>query len=464
MNIININNDFISGALKAIELFKVVFDVNKNVIITSEEKIHINNTELLLQERNFNNKEFNFGFNFVLKNIEEYRNTLCINPIFYLLLLEQIFLLFLKYDKKQLNNLLKDFEDLRKFLNDYKENSSLKNARPNFEELKIIENHFLKNDFLLNVAKEAYTLKSIEIKEEKFNIIEEDNYYTLKCSKYGKGNIFYNKEVYIWFSKITKKELNNFFDFVILNKKNVVVFYNEADKETQKEIEKISSYSNYLLFIHYPGLNFYDIMKDINILSGKTNKDIYYDNSFGSIFNYIPGKLKELKFEAGKLKIKSFKKYEQYEKYLDYLRNYNHLERFLMMKCDGIIIKCKENILEECRAIVSLSRSIYNSGVFYSEIFGFQLFLYYLKNNFTKNKKYDIIDLLVKSLKEFFLLYNDKNGYNCIINKIKDNDLRLTYNLNDKKMKKEKQFISFEMYDLSFKQLISNIKILASLK
>ena len=463
MNIININNNFIEGALKAIELFKVVFDVNKNIIITSKNKIHINNTELLLQERNFNNKEFNFGFNFVLQNIDIFREKLCINPIFYLILLEQVFLLYRKEDKKELQKLLNNLEILKKFLIDYRNNSKLKDAKPNLEELFFIEKDFLKDDFLYDVSKQSYSLKFVEIKEEKFNIIEENNYYNLRCKKYGNGNIFKNKEVIIWFSKIKKDELNNFIDYILLNKKEVIIFYNQAEKDVQLKIEELSNYSNSFVFFHYPGLKFYDIMKDINILSGKTNNDIFYDSSFSNFYDYIPGKLKEVKFENGIAKIKSYKKYEDYEKYISYLKNYNHLERLLMMKGNGIIIKCKEDILEECRNIVSLSRSIYNNGVFYSEIYTLQLFLYYLKNNFTNNEKNVIIYLLLESLKNILNFYNTK-AFNMLKNKIDSNDLSLFFNPISNNFQIEKIFTAYEIYEISFDLLISNLKVLLSFK
>lgn len=447
-NVIKPNINFVNGALKAIELFKVVFDVNKNVVITTNNKIHINNTELLLQERNFNDKEFTFGFNFVLKTVYEYREKLCINPIFYLLLLEQFLKIYLKKSKKELNEYCGNVVLLQKFLFNYKENSSLKNAKPTLEELYGLEKEFLKNDFLMKVAKESYDLKSIEILEEKFNLIEEDRYYTLKCRKYGNGNIFYDKEVYIWFSKITKKEFDDFFDFVLLNKKNVVVFFNEVDNRVKERLENISKYTSNILFIHYPGLKFFDVMKDINILSGKTNVDTFYDSSFGSIYNYIPGKLKELRFEDGKLKIKSYKNFKDYEKYTKYLQNYNHLDRFLMMKQNGIIIKCKEDILEECRSIVSISRSIYNKGVFFDEEYSLKLFIYYLKNSF--KDKGEFINFLLLTLKEYYLL-TEKNK----VSKINEvNNLSVV----------NKKFTAFELYELSFTFLLSNIKVLMEIK
>ena len=178
--ILHYNQSFVRGALKAIELFKVVFDVNKNVIISAQNELHINNTELLICERNFADKDFQFGFNFVIENIEKYREKLCINPILYLLFLEQCLQ---ENTYEHLTALKSAINDFRQCFDSYCQNSQITAVRPNFDELNIITQEFVKDDFLKEVLKQAYGSKFVLIQEEKFNAIEPNPYYMLKCTK-----------------------------------------------------------------------------------------------------------------------------------------------------------------------------------------------------------------------------------------------------------------------------------------
>ena len=78
------------GMLDAIKLFKVQYLNNKNIILYSNKKIYINNIEQLLQQSSIKDKNYTFGFNFVLENIKNFRDNICVNPILYLLSLEII--------------------------------------------------------------------------------------------------------------------------------------------------------------------------------------------------------------------------------------------------------------------------------------------------------------------------------------------------------------------------------------
>ena len=111
--ITKITPSVVKGALKAIELFKVVFDVNKNVIISQDNQLHINNTELLICEQHFADNEFQFGFNFVIEQIEKYREKLCINPVLYLLFLEQ---LFSRYTGEHFANFKHEIQQLKDYI------------------------------------------------------------------------------------------------------------------------------------------------------------------------------------------------------------------------------------------------------------------------------------------------------------------------------------------------------------
>lgn len=447
--IIDVRNnllDFQNGALKAIKLFKVVFDVNKNIIISKNEKLHINNTELMLEKQNGNNKEFLFGFNYVLENIEEYRKQLCINPIFYLLILEYIIK---NLDKiKEIENIVCKIE---KFVADYYKNSNLCKARPTFDELCFIQEDNIKNDFLKEVAKVSYDLTHITIKEDKFNLIEKNPYYTIKANHYGYNKEYKNYEVIIWFSKITLKELKEFENFVLLNRKKVVVFYNDSDKETIEHIKNYISYDDSIAFVHISGLSFYDKMRDIQIICGCQSN--YFDSSFQKIYDYQFGKLDYLKFDFSEIKMLGSKKYEDVKQQLSYLNNYNKLERLLTLQHKCYIIHINGEYLENTRCIVSSCRSMYNNGVFYNEIGTISLMLY-----FFREKK--VINFLEDILLNFLLLHLGEDAYNfCEVIK-KHNDFKKFFNLKTKSFEKNNMFIPYEVYVCAFNLLKSNIKMI----
>lgn len=458
--ILHFNKQFKDGALKAIELFKVVFDVNKNVIISQNNDLHINNTELLIQERNFSNKDFQFGFNFVIENVDKIRERLCINPIFYLLFLERV--LIFNYETA-LNDLKLSINDIREIFNTYCASSKITSARPNFEELNIIAQEFLKDDFLKEVLKQSYGSKFVMIQESAENVIKENPYYFLHCTKYGKNNVYNDMESIIWFSTITEEELQNFIDFCTLNNKRVAVFFNSIVPKALEKLKENSFYFNDLIFLHYPGLNFYDVMKDINLLSGKKYIDTFYDVSFGPIYNYNFGKLKTIIFEERTAKIIGSKQYEDYKQDLTYLNTEKNLERLSMLRGDSIVVNCKEELIDSSRIIVSLARSIYTKGLFYDEITALQLFLFYFTNlGLTNNRKKITINLLHDVLKEFLKLYGCSNQQ--IFQNAYDGKMDVVFNPIIKEFQKEKRYTSKEIYDITFDFLLSNIKLFNSIR
>ena len=459
--ILHFNKQFKDGALKAIELFKVVFDVNKNVIISEKEKLHINNTELLITERTFDDKDYQFGFNFVIENIEKYRERLCINPIFYLLFLEYI--LSSNLTKCHLNSLKSSVNAIKKLFNDYCASSQISSARPDFDELNIITQELVKDDFLKEILRHSYGSKYIMIQEGYENHIYNNPFYFLRCTKYGKLNVYNDIESVVWFSTITDKELQNFIDFCTLNHKRIAVFFNSAEKSVFQKLKDISFFVNDVVFFHYPGLSFYDIMKDINILSGKKNTDNFYDNSFGQIYDYSFGKLKMIKFEEGTAKILGCKKYDDYKQYLGYLKTTKSMERISMLRGDSVIVCCKEDLIEASRVIVSLAKSIYTKGIFYDEITTLQLFLFYFtKTDLTNYERMFIISMLQDILKKILILYGCQN-YQDILSNAYDGKLDKIFNPLTKQFQVSKRYTSREMYDLTFDYLLADLSLFLSI-
>ena len=62
------------GIIDAIELFKVQYASNKNIIIDKDNTLYINNIEQILTKDTNKDKHYLFGFNFVLDNIKNFRN------------------------------------------------------------------------------------------------------------------------------------------------------------------------------------------------------------------------------------------------------------------------------------------------------------------------------------------------------------------------------------------------------
>ncbi|MCM1260605.1 MAG: hypothetical protein NC222_06580 [Staphylococcus sp.] len=440
-------NDFRNGALKAIELFKADFDVNKNVLIYKEKKIHINNTELLLEQNNSSNKEFNFGFNFIVNSIDEFRKKLCINPILYLVIIEYVFnnLPHIRLVSNFLNK-------IEKFVLDYYNNSSFKNVRPKFEELCYLQKDNIKNDFLKEVAKVSYDLSYITIKEEKFNLVEKNPYYILKANHYGSKNIYKNYETIIWFSNITKKELLEFEEFVLLNHKKMIVFYNNINEDAFEKVKQGSNFNDSIVYVHVPGLSFYDKMRDIQLI---TNSQInYFDSNFQSIYDYKFGLVKYLEFNGSNVKIIGTKSFKGNEKELFYLKNSKNLDRYLTIINKSYIINSNEDILENVRYIVSASRSMYNDGVFYNEINCLRLINYFFKEN------NQIQNFALKLLKDFLYLIEGEQAYKDVLTIKNNNDFTVTFDIKTKKFTKENMFVPFEMYKCTFDLIKSNLSII----
>lgn len=448
-NIVDINNnfnDFRNGALKAIELFKADFDVNKNVIISKENKIHINNTELLLEQNTGSNKEFVFGFNFIINSIDEFRKKLCINPIFYLVCVEHLF-----KNITHIRQIANSLDKIEKFVFDYYNSSSFKTARPKFEELCYLQKDNIKDNFLKEVAKVSYDLSYVTIKENKFNLVEKHPYYTLKANHYGSKNCYRNYETIIWFSNVTKKELLEFEEFVFLNHKKVVVFYNSIDNDAFEKVKQGSSFNDSIVYVHVPGLTFYDKMKDIQLITG--SQISYFDSNFQSVYSYKFGLVKYLEFNGSNVNLLGIKSFKGNEKELNYLKNSKNLDRYLTIINKSYIINTNEETLENVRYIVSASRSMYNNGVFYNEINCLRLINYFFGEDKEIQKFSDNI------LKDYLFLLEGEQAYKDVLVIKENKDLKTTFDIKTKQFTKENMFVPFEMYSCTFDILRSNIKL-----
>ena len=133
------------GMLDAIKLFKVQYLSNKNIVLYSNKKIYINNIEQLLQQSPIKDKNYTFGFNFVLENIKNFRDNICVNPILYLLSLE-IIIKNLE-NTSALDEFKNKFTKINEFLSSYYKTSLLSKVDLKVRDIENIFQDILCDDF-----------------------------------------------------------------------------------------------------------------------------------------------------------------------------------------------------------------------------------------------------------------------------------------------------------------------------
>ena len=165
--------------------------------------------------------------------------------------------------------------------------------------------------------------------------------------------------------------------------------------------------------------------------------------------DYIFGTVKKFIFNSGVLSIEGKKYFDKNDKSISYLNKKNTLDRYYMMQGKTLKISCKEEILENVRAIVSLVKSIYTEGIFYDISTTLKLLQLCLPNNFWNTL-----------IGKYFML-NDINR-TTIEEYINKKDLKNSLDFNTGKYV-NKTFTALSIYLNTFGLLESNIEVMCKI-
>ena len=104
---------FKKGVFDICKLFKTMFQNDRNIIISKNDINYINNLDQLFSLKTSNNTSYNLAINYILTQIQNFRENICINPILYITAFEQLisgitsFRDLEKYDFKKVVDFLK---------------------------------------------------------------------------------------------------------------------------------------------------------------------------------------------------------------------------------------------------------------------------------------------------------------------------------------------------------------------
>lgn len=437
------------GMLDAIKLFKVQYAEHKNIIISSNKEIYINNIEQILTNDDNKNKYYLFGFNFILDNIKNFRSNICVNPILYLLSVEILIDKIINFD--ELKKYIVEFKKVNSFLLDFYNTSSLNKVKLTLDDIKNIFKNLFINDFFEKICEYIYEPGNVQIQESKQNNIYISRAYDIKtthiCGKFLNEDL----EVIFWFSKITEKKLLEFKNYIYTNNKKVMVIFNEVDDNVLDKLKRTSP--DNLVFFQLKGLSFIKT-EDLKKI---TDADLlFYCDDIGTFNNYKFGKIKKYVFNNGILSIEGIKYFNKNDKQIKYLNKKNTLDRYFMMQGKTIKIECKEEILENVRSVVSLLRSVYFEGLFYNEEITLKLLLNYFNDN------NNVLKNFFKKLLKCYLTLCDINSVD-IEKYINDKNNLLVYDVTQNKFVDKKLFTALAVYLNTFALLNSNIEVLSKI-
>ena len=352
-----INDNFVyfkNGILNTIKLFKTIYNDDKNIVYFSD-KLYINNLEQLLnlpkqQELPF---AYRFGQQFILNNIKNFRDNICINPILYLLALE---LLITKVkDIKEFEYYKDKFFKVALFLRQFYKNSELPKVKLTNEDLKSIFKEYFDDEFLKSIIKilleENYNTEIIESKENK---ILGDNYYRINARLINGRPFEYTCRIFIT-NELTEglyARLSNL-NFPILV---ICTSYSE----------NINFYSSNIRIIQISQTLIMQRYNDLCYLTGFGKG--FYNLNENELNEYSFGKLKSYKFLQGILYLEVEKYLKKDDKRIEYLNKKETLDRYYMLQGKNLTIHVTEENMEKVRHIVTLLKSLKYSGIFYNEI------------------------------------------------------------------------------------------------
>lgn len=418
-------SQFKKGILDTCNLFKIMYQDNRNIICDKDNTLYINNIDQLLDFKTNNYNEYKFGVQYVLDNIKNLRENICLNPTLYVSAIETLFNKV--FDVKEFEKYKNEFNKVSDFLLEFYNLSGLNKTKINISDIYELLNEEVKDNFLKQVIDNTYSEGNIEIEESKSNYIVKHKYYTLK-GRLLSGQI-YGENYNIYLNPILDK--NNFTELVNKNIPILVLC-------SHITFDLNNSYG--LTIINLPNTTFYQNYEDICMLTGA------YANNLGHI--------KEFKFVDGKLQFSVD----------DYLlsndtRLIKHkekdLKKYYMLQGKNKVIYAKEEYLEKVRNIVSLVKSLTLNGIFYDRIKTLKLLAYNFKDNLILS--IFLNDLLINYLKLC------KADYNIIEQIIKKDDLKLNFDVKTKAFTDKCLFEPLDYYTNIFNLLDSNINTLYKL-
>lgn len=436
---IAINNNFSEfrrGIFDACKLFKTIYQKNRYVLLYEDNQLFKNSLERLCNIKNDSYGSYSFGYFFVQRNVDNFRQNICINPILYIIALETI-----------VRNCrdIKDFEkykgvgnEISKVIKDYFEISNLSKAMITLQDVK---NLFNEDDKFLNqVIEQSYYPSNIQIIESKENKIVKDKYYRIK------GNLvcgeFYKQDCLIFITDCITKTL-----YQALNelRRPILVICTTCDLEIEN--------SYYLTIIKTSLTTFIKHYDSICILTGAGRG--YYNLDIEELNHYSFGHIKEFKFIEGELQFSVDEYLLSNDIRLDRYNTRDSRNIYYSLQGKNTIIYTTEENMEKVRNITSLVKSLVLEGIFYDEIKTLKL-LEYIFNTDTF-----ISNFCINILKDFLILNNIDN---ITIEKIINNtNLKETYDLKTKQFIQSENFQSLDYYRTTFSLLESNINTLYKL-
>ena len=435
------------GMLDAIELFKVQYASNKNIIIDKNNTLYINNIEQILTKDTNKDKHYLFGFNFVLDNIKNFRNSICINPILYLLSLEVIINKITNFN--QLKKYKGLFKKCNEFILNYYKVSALSKAKIDLKDIEIGFKDLLNDDFIKKVCEIVYEPSNVQIQESKQNSIIKSKLYEIKAKKLC-GKIYSDKpqEIMFWFYNLNLDNLLKFKDFIYRNNKEIVVLCSDIKDDVLQEIKNISSN---ISFYQLTPSNAYKAT-DLIYLTGA---DILPFDFSTRLEDYKFGKLKEFIFKDSILCIRGTEELKEDDKRIIHLKKKDTYNRYYMILGKTIKIECQEEIMENVRAITSIIRSLSLEGVFYDIASTLKLLLIYFQQSYTMTL------FLIELIKKYFAL-NNVNSIN-VYKFIKQENMDTILSFKTGEFVKEKSFTTISLYLNTFGLLESNIEVMSKL-
>lgn len=435
------------GMLDVIELFKVQYASNKNIIIDKNNTLYINNIEQILTKDTNKDKHYLFGFNFVLDNIKNFRNSICINPILYLLSLEVIVNKITNFN--QLKKYKGLFKKCNEFILNYYKVSALSKAKIDLKDIEIGFKDLLNDDFIKKVCEIVYEPSNVQIQESKQNSIIKSKLYEIKAKKLC-GKIYSDKpqEIMFWFYNLNLDNLLKFKDFIYRNNKEIVVLCSDIKDDILQEIKNISSN---ISFYQLTPSNAYKAT-DLIYLTGA---DILPFDFSTRLEDYKFGKLKEFIFKDSILCIRGTEELKEDDKRITHLKKKDTYNRYYMILGKTIKIECQEEIMENVRAITSIIRSLSLEGVFYDIASTLKLLLIYFQQSHTMTL------FLIELIKKYFAL-NNINSIN-VYKFIKQENMDTILSFKTGEFVKEKSFTTISLYLNTFGLLESNIEVMSKL-
>lgn len=436
---IAINNnfsDFKQGIFDACKLFKTIYQENRYILLYEDNQLFKNNLERLCNIKNDSLGAYSFGYFFIQKNIDNFRQNICINPILYIIALENI-----------VRNCrdIKDFEkykgignEISKVIKDYFEMSNLSKAMITLQDVK---NLFNKDDAFLNqVIEQSYYPANIQIIESKENKIVKDKYYRIK------GNLicgeFYKQDCLIFITDNINKKI---YQALSELQRPILVICSTCDLEIENSYHITIIKTSLTTFIKH-----YD---SICILTGAGRG--YYNLDIEELNHYSFGHIKEFKFIDGELQFSVDEYLLSNDLRLDKYNTRESRNIYYALQGKNTIIYTTEENMEKVRNIASLVKSLVLEGIFYDEIKTLKLLEYIFNTNTF------ISSFCINILKDFLILNNIDN---ITIEKIiKNNNLKETYDLKTKQFIQSKNFQSLDYYRTTFSLLESNINTLYKL-